>query len=397
MKAGGWGGGTDSCSDRSACPCPPLSLLVPPCPPPSSHVSQPFIEWWEEKGELSHGEGSGGGPTLRHGSPTSLVWSPGTAAQGGGGCVSPPCPPEPLSVSCVSPPQRQAEDVVTVASKFKQRYECRLPPAAVRRQPDPEEEAQLYNGSGVAELLRPMAAAPCLVKVWGGDGRTHTRAGWGGGVRPPPQSHPFPPVFSRLRTGGRTSSATGSTSSSTTWKVTARPGTVAEGGWMSPMFVPPPFSSNVARATLPSRRRVGDQRRHPLPRLLPVGVRLGRRDGQGLSSPPSPPVTPPSPRPTLLRDGGESPSPRYPPPGLQAAPPEALPQPKLRQRLPLRPHRPSQGSRSPGKTTEGGDARCPPAAVTAVASDGSHRSSCARKAPAITSPAWTSPSPAPTS
>ncbi|NXT29826.1 OS9 protein, partial [Syrrhaptes paradoxus] len=61
--------------------------------------------------------------------------------------------------------QRQAEDVVTVASKFKQRYECRLPPAAVRRQPDPAEEAQLYNGSGVTELLRPMGAAPCLVKT----------------------------------------------------------------------------------------------------------------------------------------------------------------------------------------------------------------------------------------
>ncbi|NXW62756.1 OS9 protein, partial [Eurystomus gularis] len=61
--------------------------------------------------------------------------------------------------------QSQAEDVVTVASKFKQRYECRLPPAAVRHQPDPEEEAQLYNGSGVAELLRPMGAAPCLVKT----------------------------------------------------------------------------------------------------------------------------------------------------------------------------------------------------------------------------------------
>ncbi|XP_009472219.1 PREDICTED: protein OS-9 [Nipponia nippon] len=61
--------------------------------------------------------------------------------------------------------RRQTEDVVTVASKFKQRYECRLPPAAIRRQPDPEEEAQLYNGSGVAELLRPMGAAPCLVKT----------------------------------------------------------------------------------------------------------------------------------------------------------------------------------------------------------------------------------------
>ncbi|NXK56945.1 OS9 protein, partial [Chauna torquata] len=64
-----------------------------------------------------------------------------------------------------APPQHPAEDVVTVASKFKQRYECRLPPAAVRRPPDPEEEAQLYNGSGIAELLRPMGAAPCLVKT----------------------------------------------------------------------------------------------------------------------------------------------------------------------------------------------------------------------------------------
>ncbi|NXI38433.1 OS9 protein, partial [Galbula dea] len=61
--------------------------------------------------------------------------------------------------------QRQSEDVVTVASKFKQRYECRLPPAALRHQPDPEEEAQLYNGSGVAELLRPMAVSPCLFQT----------------------------------------------------------------------------------------------------------------------------------------------------------------------------------------------------------------------------------------
>uniref|UniRef100_A0A8B9PFA0 Endoplasmic reticulum lectin n=1 Tax=Apteryx owenii TaxID=8824 RepID=A0A8B9PFA0_APTOW len=74
-----------------------------------------------------------------------------------------PAPPPRTPVDAL--PQRQAEDVVTVASKFKQRYECRLPPAAVRRQPDPEEEAQLYNGSGIAELLRPMGAAPCLVKT----------------------------------------------------------------------------------------------------------------------------------------------------------------------------------------------------------------------------------------
>ncbi|KAK2510484.1 hypothetical protein Q9233_017709 [Columba guinea] len=70
--------------------------------------------------------------------------------------------PTPRRVSPLS--QRQAEDVVTVASKFKQRYECRLPPAAVRP-PAPEDDAALYNGSGVAELLRPMAAAPCLLKT----------------------------------------------------------------------------------------------------------------------------------------------------------------------------------------------------------------------------------------
>lgn len=96
-------------------------------------------------------------------------------------------PPEP-SLFPVSPPtpQRPAEDVVTVASKFKQRYECRLPPAAVRHPPDPQDEAQLYNGSGVAELLRPMGAAPCLVKV--GPGSGGGELGTGGG-------HPVAPVL----------------------------------------------------------------------------------------------------------------------------------------------------------------------------------------------------------
>uniref|UniRef100_A0A672VCS6 Endoplasmic reticulum lectin n=1 Tax=Strigops habroptila TaxID=2489341 RepID=A0A672VCS6_STRHB len=65
--------------------------------------------------------------------------------------------------------QRPPGDVVTVASKFKQRYECRLPAAAVRSPPDPLEEAQLYNGSGVTELLQPMGTAPCLVKVGVGE------------------------------------------------------------------------------------------------------------------------------------------------------------------------------------------------------------------------------------
>ncbi|XP_056371071.1 protein OS-9 isoform X2 [Oenanthe melanoleuca] len=61
--------------------------------------------------------------------------------------------------------QHQAEDVVTVASRFKQRYECRLPPAAVGPPPGPARDPRLYNGSGVAELLRPMGTAPCLLKT----------------------------------------------------------------------------------------------------------------------------------------------------------------------------------------------------------------------------------------
>ncbi|XP_039559295.1 protein OS-9 isoform X1 [Passer montanus] len=67
-----------------------------------------------------------------------------------------------LTVPC---PQRQAGDVVTVASRFKQRYECRLPPAAVGPPPGPPRDPRLYNGSGVAELLRPMGSAPCLLKT----------------------------------------------------------------------------------------------------------------------------------------------------------------------------------------------------------------------------------------
>lgn len=64
-----------------------------------------------------------------------------------------------------------------MASRFKQRYECRLPPAAVGPPPGPPRDPRLYNGSGVAELLRPMGTAPCLLKVgdtggwhWGGTG-----------------------------------------------------------------------------------------------------------------------------------------------------------------------------------------------------------------------------------
>ncbi|NWH41848.1 OS9 protein, partial [Chloropsis hardwickii] len=46
-----------------------------------------------------------------------------------------------------------------------QRYECRLPPAAVGPPPGPPRDPRLYNGSGVAELLRPMGTAPCLLKT----------------------------------------------------------------------------------------------------------------------------------------------------------------------------------------------------------------------------------------
>ncbi|NXV58704.1 OS9 protein, partial [Molothrus ater] len=57
------------------------------------------------------------------------------------------------------------QDVVTVASRFKQLYECHLPPAAVGPPPGPPRDPRTYNGSGVAELLRPMGTAPCLVKT----------------------------------------------------------------------------------------------------------------------------------------------------------------------------------------------------------------------------------------
>ncbi|XP_057897995.1 protein OS-9 [Melospiza georgiana] len=59
----------------------------------------------------------------------------------------------------------QRQDVVTVASRFKQLYECHLPPAAVAPPLAPPRDPRGYNGSGVAELLRPMGTAPCLLKV----------------------------------------------------------------------------------------------------------------------------------------------------------------------------------------------------------------------------------------
>ncbi|XP_075757853.1 protein OS-9 isoform X2 [Pelodiscus sinensis] len=61
--------------------------------------------------------------------------------------------------------QSQPEDVVVVASKYKQKYECRLPTAALRIHLDAEEQPQSYQGLGISDLLRPMEAAPCLVKT----------------------------------------------------------------------------------------------------------------------------------------------------------------------------------------------------------------------------------------
>lgn len=61
--------------------------------------------------------------------------------------------------------QSQASDVVIVSSKYKQRYECRLPAGAIHFQREREEEAPAYQGPGIPELLSPMKDAPCLLKV----------------------------------------------------------------------------------------------------------------------------------------------------------------------------------------------------------------------------------------
>ncbi|XP_045146056.1 protein OS-9 isoform X2 [Echinops telfairi] len=61
--------------------------------------------------------------------------------------------------------QSQASDVVIVSSKYKQRYECRLPAGAIHFQREREEEAPAYQGPGIPELLSPMKNAPCLLKT----------------------------------------------------------------------------------------------------------------------------------------------------------------------------------------------------------------------------------------
>ncbi|XP_069347537.1 protein OS-9 isoform X10 [Eulemur rufifrons] len=61
--------------------------------------------------------------------------------------------------------QSQASDVVIVSSKYKQRYECRLPAGAIHFHREREEEAPAYQGPGIPELLKPMRYAPCLLKT----------------------------------------------------------------------------------------------------------------------------------------------------------------------------------------------------------------------------------------
>ncbi|XP_003476179.1 protein OS-9 isoform X2 [Cavia porcellus] len=61
--------------------------------------------------------------------------------------------------------QSQASDVVIVSSKYKQRYECRLPAGAIHFQREREEETPVYQGPGIPELLNPMRDAPCLLKT----------------------------------------------------------------------------------------------------------------------------------------------------------------------------------------------------------------------------------------
>ncbi|XP_075055444.1 protein OS-9 isoform X2 [Mixophyes fleayi] len=61
--------------------------------------------------------------------------------------------------------QSKADNIVTIASKYKQNYECKLPAVAVKFQQEREDDPQTYSGLGIADLLKPMEAAPCLTKT----------------------------------------------------------------------------------------------------------------------------------------------------------------------------------------------------------------------------------------
>lgn len=61
--------------------------------------------------------------------------------------------------------QSKADNIVTIASKYKQNYECKLPAVAVKFHQEKEDDPQTYSGLGISELLKPMEAAPCLTKT----------------------------------------------------------------------------------------------------------------------------------------------------------------------------------------------------------------------------------------
>ncbi|XP_074489835.1 protein OS-9 isoform X3 [Sebastes fasciatus] len=63
--------------------------------------------------------------------------------------------------------QTKTEEVMTVSSKYKQLYECRLPAQAIRFHQDPasEPDSQGYTGPDIPDLLSPMHNAQCLVKT----------------------------------------------------------------------------------------------------------------------------------------------------------------------------------------------------------------------------------------
>ncbi|KAM8976660.1 protein OS-9 [Pelodytes ibericus] len=61
--------------------------------------------------------------------------------------------------------QSKSDNVVTISSKFKQNYECKLPAIAVKFHRERDEEPHSYSGLGISDLLRPMEAAPCLIKT----------------------------------------------------------------------------------------------------------------------------------------------------------------------------------------------------------------------------------------
>ncbi|XP_040281701.1 protein OS-9 isoform X2 [Bufo bufo] len=61
--------------------------------------------------------------------------------------------------------QIKADNIVTIASKYKQNYECKLPAVAVKFHQEKEDDPQTYSGLGISELLKPMEAAPCVTKT----------------------------------------------------------------------------------------------------------------------------------------------------------------------------------------------------------------------------------------